>query len=911
MRMVFWLSVGIILAQKLALPAYLTWLSAAGWWGICCVRFVRGNKKFSGSNLWILLVIAGAASLGAYWLRIESDLSDLTVANRPASVLAQVVSVSDKTSFRRNLVVDIKGILLPEGIKIDRGRAMITRALSPGEAFEPELRVGDMIVVTARFRRPRSAANPGQFNYRHYLYRRGIGLTAYIEGHDDIRKLEDVGDGLLLLDIQDILLTEAGTRVRGLPWLYGKVEVLRRRLVASWQNCLTPRAHGLLAAMVLGDRHLLEPGLQEAFSRTGQAHLLSVSGLHMGFVVGGTWFLLRAIPCREIVRSMISILFAWLYALIVGGNPPAVRATITLTLYLLALAWGKGHDRLAATGWAAFLQLLANPSLVFDTSFQLSYGALLGILTLAPVLQRGVPLTNKGSPLLLKVVARILNLIIISVSAQLAIFPFIVYYFHEISIIGPLLSLITVPSAGLIIPLGLLGSMLGLAVDLSCLGSWMGALLAGLDQLVTWSAGWNWARVFLSAGSLMTWLVYYSVLTLGVWYLRQRAVCICLDIPVSIAGRCGRKTWLRGSLIVLCCLVLYPVAASRWRPLEITFLDVGQGDAIVIRTPSGRNVLIDGGGLPPSLAESSFDVGKDIVLPFLRQRGVRKLDLVVATHFHNDHTQGLGAVLGELPVNLLGDNGLLDGGFASQQYRKVLRGLPANRSIERVALRRGHYLSLAPGVELAVLYPVGEGSDGIPQHTLTRSLDQNNNSVVLKLITKEYSILFCGDIDKLAQMELVRYNALLQNGEKVASNHDLGEPPVNSFDLQDRFGISADFLKVPHHGSREALVYSFLGSVSPAQSVVSVGTNPFGHPAPEYLHALEVVTGSTPWRTDVVGSIRIRIWGNYVKIDAYHDHPPWCIGSRPVIQQWEMEIRRKGRVCCSLLENIGKQEVYR
>jgi competence protein ComEC len=893
-RIVVWLSIGIIAAERLALPPYLTWLMTVGWWGICCGLFYR-SREISTGYLILLLAMTGAASFCVYWSNVEFNLPDLVVTDRSVSVVARVRNVSSQTSLQRSLIVDLKGVLTPQGILLHKGRAMVTQTPSLGEVLDQDINVGDMVRISGRFRRPRQASNPGQFSYGHYLYRRGIGLTAYVEGNSAIGKLTGVEANVF----------PSGIKGNGLPWsrgwlwIYRKIDILRQHLVAVWDGYLPARTHGLLAAMVLGDRNSLDPTIQEAFRYTGQTHLLSVSGLHTGFVAGGIWFLLKALPCGKLLKCVITIFGAWLYALIVGGNPPAIRAALTLTLYLLALAGGKGHDRLSATAWAAIMQLLFNPSLVFDTSFQLSYAGLLGILLLTPVLQSWFMPRRRGSPWFYKVAGRMLDLVVLSVSAQLAIFPFLAYYFHEISLVGPILSLVTVPLTGLIVPLGLLGSFLGLVTSIhTYLAPSLGALLAVLDRLIFRCAEWNWVRLHISAGSIPIWVGYYSVLTFAVHWLKRRATYRWLDITILDPEKSMGKVWVFRGLIIVSCLVYYPLIAPLWRPLEITFLDVGQGDAIVFSTPSGKNVLIDGGGLPSSLLESSFDVGEDIVLPFLRHRGVRKLDLVVATHFHNDHIQGLGTVLRELPVTLLGDNGRLDTGFASQQYQRFLRDAHLAGGIERVVLRRGHYLPLSGQIELTVLHPIGKPRTIADDTSYAGTiLDQNNESVVLKLRTPSFSILLTGDIEKPAQMELVRQNSLLSSVRESVSKGKGELSLYKETNLEERFGVNADLLKVPHHGSREALVYSFLGAVSPSHTVISVGSNPFGHPAPEFLNALELVTGGTPWRTDLGGSIRVRVWGSHVRIDSYHTQPWWCIGNWSLVQRWETEIsRRFGRV---------------
>mgnify|MGYP003780682641 CR=1 FL=1 len=913
-RAVLWLALGIILARELALPPYLTWLLASCWWGISAVRLFAGDRRIGRTHLMVLVMLIGAASFSVYWWSMETSLGHLADASEPITALGQIIDISYKTPFQRSLVVSLQGILLEEETWPKKGRVLITQVALPGETNDEELMIGDQVVVTGQFRRPRRATNPGQFDYCHHLYRRGISLTAYIEEASGIRKIGGTGDEQpLLWNMEGDSPAIAHQDPYGWLWLRRQAQLFRHRLVASWEGHLPARYHGLFGAMVLGERNLLDAEVQDAFRGTGQAHLLSVSGLHIGFVVGGVWLLIRPLPCGELFKYVLTILVAWLYALIAGGNPPVVRAAITLSLYFMALACGRGHDPLVATGWAALIQLFVNPSLLFDVSFQLSYGALLGILALAPVLQGWFSSRIRGNTLRHRLVARILDLMIISISAQLAILPLLAYYFHEVSWIGPILGLITVPLAGVIVPLGLLSSLLGLIVGSpSHLAPFLGAMLVVLDELTAWGATWSWARIYLAAGQVVRWVVYYIAVSYIMQYVVRRTLSTWLGIARGGAGRRRTRTWLWWGLILTLFVVYFPLVAPLWRPLEITFLDVGQGDAIFIATPSGRNILIDGGGLPPSRAGSSYDIGKDIVLSFLRHRGVRKLDLVVATHFHNDHTQGLAAVLRELPVDLLGDNGRLDAGFASIQYRRLLEELAMDRVTRREVLKRGHYISLSPKLELTVLHPSRDAGGNELCHD--QIIDQNNNSVVIKLRTPYYSLLFTGDIDKVAQMELVRKHLSLENlddrPEQVQSElgkkhsktskgplggRASGGPKVfrtgQEASLHDRFGITADLLKIPHHGSREALVYSFLGAASPQETVISVGGNPFGHPVPEFLYALELVTGKLPWRTDLVGSIRVMICGRYLRIEPYNSQPFWRIGNWPTIQGWESTIR--------------------
>lgn len=873
---VLWFCIGVLLARLLDLPPHLMWIVSCLWGLTYCVAVWFRPGCIGRAGLITLVIMVGATSFSVHWFRVEDRHRWLMQVGDETPILARVYGISDPTSLRRTITLELEGLSHPTGLERRGGMARVTQvALSDEELTE--LRPGQLVLVRAHFRPPRRASNPGQFDYANYLRRRGIGAEAYIEGNSLIQKLEAKELGQFLPKGR---LAHYDMRFG----LLNRADKVRRAFFDVWQDHLPERLQALLGAMVLGDKRALPRDMQADFGRTGQAHLLSVSGLHVGFVAAGIWLCLRILRVGEPWHSIITILFVWAYALIVGWNLPVIRAATTLTLHLAALCLGRGHDRLAATGWAALIQLVSNPSLLFDTSFQLSYGALLGIVNIGPILtgiwHLFVPSTlSRSVPW--KIGCKIVDIVIVSLSAQLVLFPLLVYYFHEFAWVGLFLGIITIPLAGVIVPWSLLASIVGLWGPMAgMLAPIIRLPLEALDMLVGSCAAYPWSCIRLAAGSPVFWLGYYIVLTLVMQKLNQRVLCQWMGME-RVGGRRAIRTWPMATAVFLLAVVYYPILAPLWRPLEIVLLDVGQGDAIFIRTPSNRTMLVDGGGRPPSSTTQGFDVGKDIVLPYLRHKGVRKLDVVVATHMHNDHTQGLGSIVEELPVGMLADNGLLDGGFASWQYREALRRANVEERITRQILRRGHFFALDPKVKVEVLYPTGP-----PNAVVTRQiLDQNNNSIVLRLITPHYAVLLTGDIDKAAQHDLLRLSATSRQGQEHGGEPK--DPALDSSLSKDGFGLEAHILKVPHHGSRQALSYAFLGAVSPSEAVISLGTNPFGHPSPDYIHALKVVTGKSPWRTDELGSITVSIRGRYLSIRGYHTKPSWSIGTWPTVQRWE------------------------
>lgn len=1007
-RSVWWLAIGIWLGYTLDLPPYLTFSLAAACWicfllgmGLRCFRqeslgvrprrmaVAGGRPRCSGGVrlLWVrrmrqkvdwgpvvLLVIAGAASFSVRVMAVTEALKPLIELNQEVPVVARVVeSPWPRQGGGRYFTVEVVGALFPDGARAVKGRVRVTQECGPGQIPVP-LACGDWVCFAARFRQPRQAGNPGQFSYRHYLYRHGISATAYLGERQTLKIIQwevPISARLRLLRFSDRL---------------------RCRLLGTWQHNLSGPAFNLMAAMVLGERQKLEPELQQAFRRTGLGHIFAVSGLHVGFVAATASGLITHLHLSAVLGSFLAIAAVWIYALMVGLGPSVMRAASTITLYFLARNLRRQAGGREAVVWAALIQLLINPLLLFDVGFQLSYAAILGIIRLFPLLRDWAG--QHRHPGLMsdfyrnRLVSRGCDLLLVGTSAQFGIFPLLIHYFTEFSLLGVVAGLVVVPVAGLVVQLTLAGALCNLIFPVlgSMLAPILELLLAFLSRTVTMLAAWPVTTIYLPSPGAGGVICYYFFLDLAAGCLQQQTLHCDLGLPanarltrlynreaddiklkVSIEFylKCRMSTRPRretSNVPVFCCLLLlllvfywviwYPSIASLWRPVDITFLDVGQGDAIFVAVPNGRAVLIDGGGLPAGLRDGSFDVGEDIVVPFLRRRGVRHLDLVMATHFHADHCQGLMAVLRSFPVSRVADNGMLDNSFTSWEYvNTLLRLQQEGRSFERWTLHRGHRIRLSPSVELVVLHPpppspgllyqhdpddigtspgrflpdqahrsVGdgirsfsntsfglvpgeEGTEGVVDGTIPLAgnlhpeLDQNNGSVVVKLVTPFYSVLLTGDIERESKVELITADARLK---RLVEN--------GAGDSIRRLSLRSEVLKVAHHGARDSLFFPFLQAVQPRQAIISVGSNSFGQPAPSVLDALESVTGHPPWRTDRDGSIRLQIWGKHYRYQVFRSQSLRSLAGWPRIQRWESAVRKMmtswGRVQLLHLELI-------
>jgi competence protein ComEC len=580
-------------------------------------------------------------------------------------------------------------------------------------------------------------------------------------------------------------------------WLFS----LRNRLAESLDSALPKPQSSLAQALLLGIRSHIPDSLMKAFRDTGTAHLIAISGLHVAILGGivlstAAWVFGRRRP------TYILIVFGiiWLYVLLTGMRPPALRAAIMFSLLLTALWLGRPQSALPSLALAAAIMVGISPLVLWDVSFQLSFVAMAGLILLFPAFQRWGRKVMAGEKEALTSAANpIIDSFAVTLAAVIATLPLIAYYFGYVSLVAlpaTFLALLALPGA---IVLALLTAFLGLfAPPLSWAIGWVDWLfLSYIIKVVEGFGALPFAKYELTISGIMVW-VYYGII---VAILSRKRWGMALSKPIAwVQERLGKlpqlafrvpKRAILVLLLVATALVWLAVIATPDRQLEVSFLDVGQGDAILIQTPSHQQILIDGGPDPEAM---SLWLGKK--LPFYD----KSLDLVVLTHPENDHLVGLVEVLHSYKVGQV-----LEPGFKHDipAYEEWLR-LIDEKDIKRTIAKAGQQIELGDGIRIEVLHPQEEFLEGTDS-------DTNNNSVVLRLVWKEVSFLLTGDICEEAEREI------LYRGYKLSST----------------------VLKVAHHGSATSTSGQFLAAVDPQVAVISVGENNlFGHPDEETMDRL-------------------------------------------------------------------------
>ena len=478
-----------------------------------------------------------------------------------------------------------------------------------------------------------------------------------------------------------------GQRIAGLA------ATLRRQLQAA----VPGQAGAVLAGMTLGGYDGVSAATRDAFASVGLAHLLAVSGTHIALLTG---FLLLLVRRRD--RYTLAMLGGVLlfYAALCGFKPPVLRALLMSLALFASGSAGRLPQRSNIFCGILLLLLAYEPRWLWDVGFQLSFVTTAGLLYLYPVI------SNCCSRLLPVAAGEVLA---VTVTAQLAALPFLIHYFHQLSLIGLLANLLLVPMLEIAVLLTLAGLLL---LPLAGLGQVVlvlaGFLVTPLLAVINWLAGLSWAAITVGSWPAPCSVIYYLLLLLlfndSYWddfSERERRLLVCV-----------------------CCCALLGIGAYekvRPQPLTVYFIDVGQGDAALVITPQRQTLLIDTGGL-----QGDYDTGRRIIAPYLRYLGIRSLDMLLLSHGDHDHAGGAASVAQSVPVKQI----ILPQQAPSADVQALLKTMPAR--VEYAVVGQNYYLGNT-AVQI-VAAPVGSGS-----------ADANESSLIVRVADKDGSIVFTGD----------------------------------------------------------------------------------------------------------------------------------------------------------------------
>ena len=743
---------------------------------VACIMAGIGIMRTWRFNTWVFFVASLCLGLALTSLELSKVASPLTdLKGKVVQVSGIVVDQPDHRpggSFYQLKVHQI----IESGQRKETTGVLRVKILDNKKKY----RYGDILSCTGLVAVPELPGNPGAFDYRAWLTRQGIAATLTVRQGGDVKVLGRAGLGLIRIALD-----------------------LRSYLENIYDQTLAQERAAILKGLIFGTRGDIPEDIALAFNETGLVHILSVSGYHVALVAGMLLILLRLlqIPTRFIAPITIPLLL--FYAVMTGLGPAVLRSALMAILLLLAQHLGRQQDWPTTLAVAAGVILLINPLNLYDIGFQLSFAATWGLLYITPVLNKPWQQIPKT----------ILLLITVPLAAQLATLPLVLFYFNLVSPVSILANLLTVHLVGIIMLMGGL-SLLGgiLYLPLGCfLNISTGLLIDLFIRLVQLCHTLPGASFYLATPPLWSIILYYALLV---------SLCHLIKFPADRErlskllpkGRYKAFAWVAAIIIILC--LIRPAA----KPLQLHFIDVGQGDSTLIITPGQRVVLVDAGGWQDELL-TGRGTGRNVILPYLHRLGINQLDVLVLTHPHADHVAGARAVIQAMPVAMvvISPYGLQPEDHVDQGYRELLQEI-RKKQIPIYATKGGEQLRLDSQVTMKCLAPEQKIKG-------TRS-DANNNSLVFLLQYLERTALLTGDMEAEAERTLLENNGLAK----------------------------LEIFKVPHHGSGY-FDRAFFNQISPSAAVISVGAgNRFNHPAAKTIKALQELN-SIIFRTDQQGAI--------------------------------------------------------
>lgn len=591
-------------------------------------------------------------------------------------------------------------------------------------------------------------------------------------------------------------------------FLYRSIFSFKAEAQSTIQQLLPDPQSALLTGILLGNDQGLTPELAEQFRITGMTHIIAISGFNIAILVGSIVSLGRPILGHR-RASILALGVVFLYTLLVGADAAVVRAAVMASLFIYSRRMmGRPTFAPASLFLAAWIMTLLNPFLLWDIGFQLSFAATLGLMLYADPFSRWTEarlLSLVGRQTTQRLMRFLSEAVLVTLAAQILTLPLIVGYFHQLSFVSLLANLFILPGQTGVMIWGALAALTGMVVPIiGQILAWVAWLfLSYTIILVRFFAAIPGAAVSVEVTPAVIIAVFALIFAITwVWRrrpaVRQAALSqIQTDFP----------RWTAVSVTGLAAILVLIWGTSRPDgSLHIAFLDVGQGDAIFIQTPSGRQIVVDGGRFPSVLSEH---LGREI--PFWD----REIDLVVATHPEADHINGLPGIFDRYQVGRLLTNG-------ETRTAGAMAALYASAEAQEtpiIPVSAGEIIDIGDGVRIEVLNPPG----------LLNPQNSNQNSVALRLTYGSFAILLTGDTEMLAEQ------AMIQSGRP----------------------LQAVVLKAGHHGSNTSSTTPFLSAVRPQIIVISAGQdNQFGHPHPEMLQRA-AEAGAAVLRTDQLGTVEL------------------------------------------------------
>jgi len=638
---------------------------------------------------------------------------------------------------------------------------------------------------------PLPNTNQGQFNYRAYL------------------KTKDINWRVTATSLKQVKVTKG-------KWSEFSFNHLQRYLGGQIEQDFHEPYTGFMKGILLGDRNDLANVIKDDFASVGLSHLLAISGLHLSIFTMLLYGLFaKTRLTREITFIIVGVILLS-YMLLTGASPSVVRATIMAILTLIGFSYKSPLHALQILGITFIGLTTYKPIWLYDIAFQLSFIVTFFLIWAYPLVY------DRISDVIPKRIKVMLTVVII---AQLASFPITYYYFHQYSFISVFANLILVPFFSIVIlPLGIINLFFGIFSNLlgRISAKIIMVLLNPFFELIHWLSNIELFRLY-GHFSLIALVVAYIILF---WFLFRKKVKNAF-ISFHLKKRINRIELI----VIILLIIVISLAVFPNKEGKITFIDVGQGDSILIETPEQYHILIDSGGTVSwdkeewQQRKKTFNVGADVVLPFLHYQGINKIDLAIITHEDADHINGFSALIEGIKINRF----LVNEQFPRTENGRELLMLLDQKGIPVTQIKQEKTVKTDQFTDFTFIPINIKGSE-----------KENDHIIVTLLNMFDTKIIFTGDLEEVGE-------------DKMLSNYNI-EP--------------VDILKIGHHGSTSSTSNELLDTIQPKDAVISVGrNNRYHHPSLKVVNRLEEKSINI-WRTDKQGSIIIEVDNNGYQVDT-------------------------------------------
>lgn len=702
----------------------------------------------------------------------------------------------ENTAFGTNIY--LKGVEMENGEK----SVSVKRIFINTEKI-PNVKIGNIIKVRGKLRQFEEAANKGNFDSRKYYL--SLGFYGKIEAGT----------------IEIINSDYSGIR-QGLYEL--RMEIIERlEKLCSDNNgifSIINNKNGIIGAIILGDKTDIDSDIKELYSVSGIAHILAISGLHISFVGMAIYRLLRR-RFRFLFSAAVSIPVVLSFGIMSGFGISTIRAIIMFILKIIGEVLGRKYDAITAISLAGFVLLLQNPFVVCNSGFQMSFGAIIAIVLILPIVEEILNTDNK-----------IIKVLSANFTISLVMNPILAWNYYELPTFSFLLNIVVVPLMSVVIVSSIVG------IFCSCIMFGFGKVVifpgCGILELYTFLCNIinksSVASIVVGQPKVTIIIVYYAILLVVLFGLKnirtkytraeKERNIIKKETGLVLEKKAKKERRIKGQnvkvrlacivgFLLLNCLIYYIPNPGFY----ITFIDVGQGDGILIHGDNGMKVMVDGG------STSEKQVAKYCIVPYLKAEGIGTIDYSIITHTDKDHISGILEILENNNSNRIRIKNLVmpDINMKDDTYNELIEKAKLKK-INVLYIKKGDTLSLGK-TKIKCIYP----------ETTTTASDKNDYCTVLSVKNKTSKILLTGDISKEIE-------------EKIKD------------DIEENYTV----LKVAHHGSNYSSSEKFLKKVNPKYSIISVGkNNSYGHPGNETMERLRK-QGGVIYRTDEKGGITIR-----------------------------------------------------